>query len=424
MKGKKVNWNKKLMGAGYALRVSDGYTRDYILLSNGVEIQGITSVGKFGRRLNSGWNIDLAYHVSEKMQTNYIKEQKSIRARKGGINCQKQNPHIREIAKENFRKARESGKNQEWHKEKASWNKGLTKETDSRLMEYSRQKTGEGNPMFGYSPTKEERQRASNKMKENIKSGKFTPNIRNSQTHWQVEYKGKKFRSSWEAAFYALNPTFEYEKIRISYWLDDKEKIYIVDFYDPENKLLVEIKPKEHTYSEQFKAKQAAAKKWVKENGYHFEVFTQEYLKANMEELLLSDLPEKVKDKLKKIKVKTWVQKKEYGPISIASGMVDPDFFDYSAGSFSVLAWKNIKDHRPILALTQAWCNTLGHIKGRSTYDSGNQIKFEYKKDADAYSAFESHLHLGGKFSKETEDAYTFLEEGIELYRKSLNESR
>lgn len=301
MKGKKVDWNNKLSDAGFILRACDGYTQKYILLSNGIEICGNTSVGRFGRRLSGGWDIDKAYNLNKETRYKYIKEQKSEKARKGGINCQKQNPHIREIAKENCRKAVDSGMAGYvvGHK---PWNTGLTKENDLRVMKISKRQLGEGNPMFGYVPTQKERQAASAKMKENIKSGKFTPNIRNSQTHWQVKYKGKKFRSSWEAAWFALNTSYEYETVRISYWLNAEEKIYIVDFYDPVTKTLVEIKPTAHTYDEKFKAKKLWAEKWAAENNGKYLVVTQEYLKENMEFLLSSDLPDDVKDKIRNIK--------------------------------------------------------------------------------------------------------------------------
>lgn len=294
-------WNTRLEETGFIIRVEQ-YSQKHIVLSNGLVLDTENEIGRFKRRLRSGWNMDLAYHIDMGIRNDHVKKYKSQVAAVGGINCQKQNPHIREIAKENCKKARESGKNIERLKEVGAWNKGLTKETDSRLMEYSRQKTGEGNPMFGYSPTEEERRRASAKMKENIKSGKFTPNIRNSQTHWQVEYRGKKFRSSWEAAWFALNPSYEYETIRINYWLDGEEKIYIVDFYDPKTNTLVEVKPVEHTYDAKFKAKKEWADKWAVENNGHYLVITQAYLKENMDKLLNSDLPDEVKNKMRNIR--------------------------------------------------------------------------------------------------------------------------
>lgn len=296
-----ILWNDRLRKAGFSIRF-DKYSQEYAVLSNGVILDTQNSVGRFKRRLQSGWNMDLAYHMNASIRNSHVKQYKSKLTKGGGITCQKKNLQIREIAKENLKKARESGKNIARLREVGAWNKGLNKDIDPRLMKISIQKTGEGNPMFGYSPTDEERQRASTKMKENIKSGKFTPNIRNSQTHWQVEYKGKKFRSSWEAAWFALNPSYEYETIRISYWLDGKEKIYIVDFYDPLTNTLVEVKPIEHTYDEKFKAKKKWAEKWANDNSGQYLVITQEYLKENMGKLLNSDLPDEVKDKMRKIK--------------------------------------------------------------------------------------------------------------------------
>ena len=60
----------------------------------------------------------------------------------------------------------------------------------------------------------------SNKMKRKILDGSFTPNINNTRTTWDATFDGKKFRSSWEAAFFAIyDGKLEFEKIRIL-WID------------------------------------------------------------------------------------------------------------------------------------------------------------------------------------------------------------
>ena len=76
-------------------------------------------------------------------------------------------------------------------------------------------------------------------MKQKILDGTFTPNIRNSLTRWIADIDGKKFRSSWEAAFYENNRHLQFEKLRIPY---DKG-VYIADFIDEQNRILYEIKP-------------------------------------------------------------------------------------------------------------------------------------------------------------------------------------
>jgi hypothetical protein len=86
-------------------------------------------------------------------------------------------------------------------------------------------------------------------LKEKIKNGKFTPNITNSWTHWNATViigdKKYKFRSSWEASFFVCNKNYKYETLRIPY-IDGKgeSRTYVGDFYDTENKVLYEIKPR------------------------------------------------------------------------------------------------------------------------------------------------------------------------------------
>lgn len=84
-------------------------------------------------------------------------------------------------------------------------------------------------------------------LRNKIKSGEFTPNITNSWTHWDATIDNgneiRKFRSSWEACFWLSNQQCEYETVRVSS-INNKDKIYIADFYDREKRLLFEIKPK------------------------------------------------------------------------------------------------------------------------------------------------------------------------------------
>lgn len=305
MKGRKINWNEKLSQAGFEIRVLDGYTSKYLELSNGLTLNN-SEVERFGKRFKSGWNMDLAYHVDEDIRLAYTKSFKSELCRKGGINCQQLHPHVREIASKNLKDARDSGANLAKFKsgEISIWNKGLTKETDPRVMDISKRQQGSNNT--SHRQTAETRQSMINKlsstMKRKILTGEFTPNIKNSLTHWQVDYLGKKFRSSWEAAWFMLNPHTEYEKIRVKYELDGKEKVYIVDFFDPINRLLIEVKPVEHTYSGIFKAKKQAAELWAIGNGLTYVVVTQQYFIDNMDKIMSSDLPPSVKTKIQGIR--------------------------------------------------------------------------------------------------------------------------
>lgn len=113
-------------------------------------------------------------------------------------------------------------------------------------------------------------------MKEKIMNGSFTPNSNNSNTHWDSEYNGKKYRSSWGALYHCLYPTAIYEDLRLKYTYENKEYIYIVDFIDHERKVACEVKPKEHLLDSKTKCKIVALEKWASKNGYNVELFTQD----------------------------------------------------------------------------------------------------------------------------------------------------
>jgi len=101
----------------------------------------------------------------------------------------------------------------------------------------------------GIAQIKQSAAKQSKTMKKLIADGKFTPPITNSWTHWDAEILSengniKKFRSSWEAAFWLSNQHLEYETIRIPYELDGKSKMYIADFYVRDKNIVYEIKPR------------------------------------------------------------------------------------------------------------------------------------------------------------------------------------
>lgn len=87
-------------------------------------------------------------------------------------------------------------------------------------------------------------------MKRKIAEGSFTPCITNTRTHWQAKIFlddeiYKQFRSSWEAVFWNSNKHLEFESLRIP-WIDENSEnhSYIVDFYDRNENIIYEIKPK------------------------------------------------------------------------------------------------------------------------------------------------------------------------------------
>lgn len=124
-------------------------------------------------------------------------------------------------------------------------------------------------------------------MKSKILNGEFTPPITNSWTNWEsyvnTENGIKKFRSSWEAVFWLNNNKLLYEKIRIPYVnIDNKSKIYIVDFLDNDNKILFEIKPKSCINNKNNLLKEKFAKKWCNNNNFTYSIITDNWFFDNI----------------------------------------------------------------------------------------------------------------------------------------------
>lgn len=163
------------------------------------------------------------------------------------------------------------------------WNTGLNKNNDPRMKKLSDDRKGAGNPMFGKHMSIDDRLQKSIHMKKLIAEGKFTPNVHNSNTHLPYEYKGIKFRSSWEYLYFLINEdnNISYETIRIPYKDKEGEKhTYIVDFVDHERKKLIEIKPSCHKEKSQYKF--AAAREWCNDNGYEFIVIDENWFLLNI----------------------------------------------------------------------------------------------------------------------------------------------
>lgn len=111
-------------------------------------------------------------------------------------------------------------------------------------------------------------------LKEKIANGEYTPIITNSRTHWDAKIilsdtTIKKFRSSWEAAFWNSNKHLEYETLRIP-WVDEngESHTYIADFFDRETDTVYEIKPRSSWCVQESKVQQAI--KWCKEHNLKF----------------------------------------------------------------------------------------------------------------------------------------------------------
>jgi len=111
----------------------------------------------------------------------------------------------------------------------------------------------------------------SKRLKEKILNGTFTPKISNRRTHWDAKIKLddgtiKKFRSSWEAVFWASNMYLEYETLRIP-WTDKNmiNHVYIADFIDRTHNIVYEIKPRS-CYVDQYEKMHAAINYCISNN--------------------------------------------------------------------------------------------------------------------------------------------------------------
>jgi hypothetical protein len=128
------------------------------------------------------------------------------------------------------------------------------------------------------------------KMKESIKNGSFTPPITNSWANSRVKIKidgtSYMFRSTWECMFWLLTK-HDYETVRIPYLSEDgKHHVYIVDFVDNNNKILFEIKPSKLKNKNINEIKFKAAEKWCIENGYTFEVISEDFFSNRKNDII------------------------------------------------------------------------------------------------------------------------------------------
>lgn len=185
------------------------------------------------------------------------------------------------------------------------WNKGLTglpgrPLTSETKLKISIANSGEKNGMYGVKMTDEKKKEKSAMMQQLILTGKFTPNSNNRNTHWDAELDGKKYRSSWEALYQYINPSAQYEDFRIEYQHNNMTKIYIVDFIDNEQKLLIEVKPKEFCNGDIFNAKMYSLKKWADENLYTILLVDQYWLVNNCANIDYERFDKKTEKKIKR----------------------------------------------------------------------------------------------------------------------------
>ena len=158
------------------------------------------------------------------------------------------------------------------------------------------------------------KQKVSEKIKEKIQLGIWTPCVTNSWAHSKIKlkyYNGNdlveiEVRSSFEALFQLLNPSISYESLRILYYDSrlKKDRNYIVDFIDYDKKIVYEIKPSGEIGKRNNPDKFKALYNWANKNNYKVEIVTEEYFETHEFKIsLLKECDQEYRDKLiKKLK--------------------------------------------------------------------------------------------------------------------------
>jgi len=265
--------NDKLALCNQILRI-DVCTKNKWSVTNGKEFIG-GELQNFRKRLIYS-KAPIWYELFDQWITNEISELDvlHILAVKRGQKCQ-------EIHKDHIRNNLNTGQ---------PWIKGKKKNidykrrplTEEQCDNMSKRRMGAGNPMYGKRHSEEVKNKHSLLMKTMIQEGRFTPNSNNRQTHYDVLFNGLKYRSSWEALYHSYNPQAKYEKLRIPYTHNNEERVYIVDFVDEQNKLVIEVKPRELTKDRIFKAKWESLVDWSQNNGYTVLLADQYWLVNNV----------------------------------------------------------------------------------------------------------------------------------------------
>jgi hypothetical protein len=268
------NINRLLESSCCRFRLMIYNSRDGGILSNG-RVLSRKEILKLIKRCNSKYCHGLINDLYGADPDVVSKAEKQMRSNASGVGGKMVSQEARaaqsERCKDAFAKAKELGTKPPlplFPKKHVPWNKGLTKKTNKSLQKMSRDRTGSGNPSFGKIYTDAEKSTASEKMKDLIYTGLFTPNVMNSLTRKTILFEGKKYRSSWEVIFAYHHKNCQYETLRLRYDLNQKSKIYIVDFVDHENKTIFEIKPKCKMREMKNKAKAVALMAWCEENSY------------------------------------------------------------------------------------------------------------------------------------------------------------
>lgn len=295
MKISYTNWitilNDRLETFGQETRIVS-YTKDLIVLNTGNALKDKDLKSFKGRVMNKAtdlWVKNIDYLLLGKITEAQIK---SLIYSISGKNCQK-------LHGDKIKKNLNTG---------SPWNKNMKGSypyshpcSDRAKEKISEANKGEKNGMFGKTHSVESKEKLSHTMRNKILTGKFTPNSNNRNTHWESVYKGKKYRSSWEAWYQYLDNQAEYESLRLEYNYKGKSKIYIVDFINQAEKKVIEIKPKELLNREDTKIKLEALNQWAIQNNYTLVIVTKQWLVENSEEICYTDFDSSTANKIRKI---------------------------------------------------------------------------------------------------------------------------
>ena len=161
------------------------------------------------------------------------------------------------------------------------WSRGwyTTCSEQCRQQLASTRQSGSNNSALRMTPEQRviQSKKLSETMKENIRTGKFTPNTNNYKHQRPIKCildgKSTQVRSLWELIYRLNHPNSMYEALRIKYYDSVKEtgRIYITDFYDPTTNTIIEVRPK--AYQPLLVDKQKA----VIEQGYNYIIVDEEY---------------------------------------------------------------------------------------------------------------------------------------------------
>lgn len=121
-------------------------------------------------------------------------------------------------------------------------------------------------------------EKSSKRIKEKILAGEYTPKTQNRLTHKRLssDLTGiKKYRSNWEVKYHEANAHLQYEILRIPYTFNNTQRVYIVDFWDPINRIAIEVKPYSMTKTPQNTSKDQALALWCKNNNATHKTITE-----------------------------------------------------------------------------------------------------------------------------------------------------